>query len=83
MLILRMCRPVEISQVNIFPSDFFTCNPSIDVPSKKNEASQLAGCGDCNGVNGHAVNGTDSHPVNGMEALNVNGTHTPVVNGAT
>ncbi|KAK5169750.1 uncharacterized protein LTR77_005728 [Saxophila tyrrhenica] len=38
--------PVEVSQVNIFPSDFFNANPSIDVPSSKNEASQLAN-GDC------------------------------------
>ena len=43
-----MCRPVEIVQVPIVPSDFFTCNPAIDVPSSKNQASQLAGgCEGC------------------------------------
>ncbi|RMD44074.1 hypothetical protein DV735_g1060, partial [Chaetothyriales sp. CBS 134920] len=33
--------PVEIFQLHIKPSDFFTCNPAIDVPSSKNTASQL------------------------------------------
>jgi len=48
-MLMCVCdRPVEISQVNIVPADFFTCNPSIDVPSSKNDASLLAnGCGDC------------------------------------
>ncbi|KAK3724095.1 hypothetical protein LTR37_001217 [Vermiconidia calcicola] len=39
--------PVEIQQINILPADFFTCNPSIDVPSSKNQASQLADCESC------------------------------------
>ncbi|KAL6837343.1 copper amine oxidase 1 [Trichoderma camerunense] len=33
--------PVETFQLNIRPADFFTENPSIDVPSNKNSASQL------------------------------------------
>lgn len=53
--------PVEITQVSIVPSDFFTANPSIDVPSSKNNSSQLADCCPTNGanvVNGH-VNGAN------------------------
>lgn len=59
--------PVEITQVSIVPSDFFTANPSIDVPSSKNTSSQLADCCPTNGANG--VNGH----VNGVNG--VNGTH--------
>ncbi|KAF2474056.1 copper amine oxidase-like protein [Lindgomyces ingoldianus] len=33
--------PVDIFQVNLRPSDFFTANPAIDVPSTKNTASVL------------------------------------------
>ncbi|OAP65649.1 copper amine oxidase 1 [Fonsecaea erecta] len=33
--------PVEIHQLHIKPTDFFTENPAIDVPSTKNEASVL------------------------------------------
>lgn len=85
-------RPVEISQVLITPSDFFTCNPAIDVPSSKNEASQLAdSCGSCtngtNGTNGHAqtnghaaTNGNHDAPVEAMQRRNVNGA---VTNGTT
>lgn len=32
--------PVEIHQINLRPADFFEANPSIDVPSNKNVASQ-------------------------------------------
>ena len=34
--------PTEIHQVHIKPADFFTRNPAIDVPGKKNETSVLA-----------------------------------------
>lgn len=34
-------RPVEIHQLHIKPSDFFSANPSIDVPSNKNLSSTL------------------------------------------
>lgn len=34
--------PVEIHQLHIKPSDFFDCNPAIDVPGNKNLASVLA-----------------------------------------
>lgn len=38
-------RPVEILQVSLTPSDFFTQNPAIDVPSDKDLGSQSAdGC---------------------------------------
>ncbi|KAI9743826.1 MAG: hypothetical protein M1818_002560 [Claussenomyces sp. TS43310] len=44
--------PVEIHQLHIKPGDFFTVNPAIDVPGRKNEASVLAdgkgeGHGEC------------------------------------
>lgn len=35
-------RPVEIHQIHIKPSDFFSANPAIDVPGNKNMASVLA-----------------------------------------
>ena len=35
--------PSEIFQVHFKPSDFFTANPAIDVPSTKNQASVLVG----------------------------------------
>ncbi|PPJ60912.1 hypothetical protein CBER1_06225 [Cercospora berteroae] len=70
--------PVEIHQINLRPSDFFEANPSIDVPSEKNIASQLVTNGQSNetartnGVNGtHGANG-----VNGTNGTNgVNGTN--------
>ncbi|KIW08673.1 uncharacterized protein PV09_00624 [Verruconis gallopava] len=33
--------PVEIHQVSLRPADFFTANPSLDVPSNRNLASKL------------------------------------------
>lgn len=49
MLTFWINRPIEIINVPIIPSDFFECNPAIDVPSVKNESSQLADCGKCDG----------------------------------
>lgn len=37
-------RPVEIHQLHLRPADFFTSNPALDVPSKRNEASVLVPC---------------------------------------
>ncbi|EXJ92699.1 copper amine oxidase 1 [Capronia epimyces CBS 606.96] len=45
--------PVEIHQLQIKPTDFFTENPAIDVPSTKNEASLLT-----NGATNGTTNGT-------------------------
>lgn len=64
-----MCRPVEIHQVQLRPADFFSANPSIDVPSSKNLASKLA-VGNENGVetsNGtsNGTNGTSNGDANG------------------
>lgn len=39
--------PVEIYQIHYKPSDFFTANPAIDVPSTKNMASVLVERGAC------------------------------------
>lgn len=64
-----MNRPVEIHQVQLKPVDFFTANPSIDVPGSKNIASQEVGRGNCcpgSHMNGNAING---HNVNGSKIL--------------
>lgn len=37
----QIYRPVEIHQISLRPADFFSENPSIDVPSSKNNASVL------------------------------------------
>lgn len=39
--------PVEIHQIHLRPTDFFEQNPSIDVPSSKNMASQEVPKGSC------------------------------------
>ncbi|KAI1176469.1 copper amine oxidase 1 [Nemania sp. FL0916] len=39
--------PVEIHQFHIRPADFFTSNPALDMPGRKNETSTLVSC--CNG----------------------------------
>ncbi|KPI34731.1 Copper amine oxidase 1 [Cyphellophora attinorum] len=52
--------PAEVHQINLRPADFFTANPSIDVPSNVNSASVLTnGSTAANGVNGS--NGTNGH----------------------
>jgi len=38
---LTKSRPVEILDLHIKPADFFTANPAIDVPGRKNFTSQL------------------------------------------
>ncbi|KAF2969765.1 hypothetical protein GQX73_g3854 [Xylaria multiplex] len=40
--------PVEIHQFHIRPADFFTSNPALDMPTRKNETSVLVPC--CNGT---------------------------------
>lgn len=37
-----LARPVEFLELHISPSDFFTKNPAIDVPSNKDIGSKLA-----------------------------------------
>jgi primary-amine oxidase len=37
-------RPVEIHQTHIRPADFFTSNPALDMPTRKNESSVLVSC---------------------------------------
>ncbi len=60
--------PVEITQVSLMPADFFTANPSIDVPSMKNHSSQLA---DHCHTNGNAVtNGHINGETNGVNGVN-------------
>lgn len=39
--LLPLSRPVEILQVHLTPSDFFTQNPAIDVPGEKDSGSIL------------------------------------------
>ncbi|KAI3321584.1 copper amine oxidase 1 [Xylariaceae sp. AK1471] len=36
--------PVEIHQFHIRPADFFTSNPALDMPGRKNETSVLVSC---------------------------------------
>ncbi|KAI0204088.1 copper amine oxidase [Astrocystis sublimbata] len=36
--------PVEIHQFHIRPADFFTSNPALDMPMKKNETSTIISC---------------------------------------
>lgn len=57
--------PVEIHELKLRPGDFFTENPGIDLPTKKNESSVLTnGNGECCATNGH-TNG-HSNGTNGM-----------------
>jgi len=37
-------RPCEIHHLYLRPADFFTANPSLDVPGRKNDASVLVPC---------------------------------------
>jgi primary-amine oxidase len=55
--------PVEIHQINLRPVDFFSSNPSLDVPSNKNLESKLV-------VNGNGVNGVHGNGVNGHNGIN-------------
>ena len=65
-------RPVEICEVKITPSDFFTGNPSLDVPSNGDHGSKLTEGAQCcsNGTNGtNGTNGIES----GVAGLQVAG----------
>jgi primary-amine oxidase len=68
--------PMEKHELHIRPADFFTANPALDVPGKKNESSvEIGRC--CGGPgNGDAVNGVQEDPVSHMQ-----GTRTLEVNG--
>lgn len=39
---------MEIHQLHIRPADFFTSNPALDMPTRKNESSVLVSCCDKN-----------------------------------
>lgn len=51
--------PVEIHQMHLRPADYFTANPALDVPTKKNETSVLAACcgGDDKAAEANGTNG--------------------------
>ncbi|RDW66941.1 amine oxidase-7 [Coleophoma crateriformis] len=54
--------PVEIFQLHISPSDFFTANPAIDVPGSKNQSSILApGAKSCCDESGAVQQAASSH----------------------
>lgn len=54
--------PVEIFQLHISPSDFFTANPAIDVPGSKNYSSILApGANSCCDESGDVQQDATSH----------------------
>lgn len=50
---------MEIIQVHITPSDFFTGNPALDVPSNADIGSKLTEGSCCNTING--TNGANAH----------------------
>lgn len=70
LIYLTFSRPVEIHQIHLKPSDFFTANPAIDVPGVKNNTSVLVDrTNGTNGTNGnHVSNGANG--VNGSNASN-------------
>jgi primary-amine oxidase len=70
-------RPVEIHQIQLKPTDFFVANPSIDVPSNKNLASQLVENGKCSGKD--LTNLNSSNGVNGNGVTCINGSTNGVV----
>lgn len=75
--------PMEKHELHIRPADFFTANPALDVPGRKNESSvEIGGCcengngnADANG-NGSGHNGEQEDPTSHMQ-----GTRTLEVNG--
>ena len=68
--------PMEMHQIHLRPADFFTANPALDVPGRKNERSVEVGgsCGRCetNGVNGSVAEAPTSH-LQGVGTVQVNG----------
>jgi primary-amine oxidase len=48
-------RPVEIHSVHLVPSDFFTANPALDVPSQQHDAAQQVAT-----TNGSCCDGEDN-----------------------
>ncbi|KAI0455800.1 copper amine oxidase [Xylaria acuta] len=58
--------PVEIHQFHIRPADFFTSNPALDMPGRKNETSVLASCCGTNEdgphTNGEKSGSTQANP---------------------
>jgi primary-amine oxidase len=67
--------PMEKHELHIRPADFFSANPALDVPGKKNESSvEVGGC--CADGNGSATNGGQEDPTSHMQGtrtLNMNG----------
>ncbi|GAW23735.1 hypothetical protein ANO14919_133110 [Xylariales sp. No.14919] len=58
--------PVEIHQFHIRPADFFTSNPALDMPTRKNETSVLVPC--CNGSASRDSLRTDSDKSGSVQA---------------
>lgn len=70
--------PVEIHELKLRPSDFWTENPGIDLPTNRNETSRLVMSDGANGVNG----GTACCATNGTNGVNgSNGVTNGVTNG--
>ncbi|KAJ2985631.1 hypothetical protein NUW58_g5430 [Xylaria curta] len=71
--------PVEIHQLHIRPADFFTSNPALDMPGRKNDTSVLVPC--CgNGVSngGPHTNGDKSGQVQSSPLAHQQGTSTDI-----
>ncbi|KAI0532470.1 copper amine oxidase [Xylaria digitata] len=58
--------PVEIHQFHIRPADFFTSNPALDMPTRRNETSVLVPC--CNGTVSRDSLRTDSDKSGSVQA---------------
>jgi primary-amine oxidase len=65
-----MNRPVEIHHVQLRPSDFFSANPSIDVPSNRNLASKEMRKNGTTQSNGNENGQTCCHRTNGNGIIN-------------
>ncbi|KAM3506439.1 hypothetical protein MY10362_002367 [Beauveria mimosiformis] len=64
--------PVEIIQVHITPSDFFTGNPALDVPSSADTGSKLTEGSSCCTTNGGANGSNGANGANGTNGANGN-----------
>ncbi|KKP03731.1 copper amine oxidase [Trichoderma harzianum] len=55
--------PVETFQIHIKPTDFFTANPAMDVPSTRNDASVLLGGSCCTTSSDKNKSGVQNNPL--------------------
>lgn len=75
MLIWGSNRPHETLSFSLVPADFFSENPSIDVPSERNLSSKQVIYGGVNGTANGTANGTSHETHNGTTKGITNGTN--------